>query len=219
MLACVRIGAIHSVVFGGFAAASLATRIDDAQAEGDGHRRRRHARRQGRAVQAPGRRGVPAREASAGARADRRSRPRHRRWRARRDATSTTPELREKHARRERRRASGWNRASPRTSSTRPAPPASRRACSATPAATRWRSPRRCATSSAWRPARRCSPPATSAGWSGHSYIIYGAAPQRLDDDHVRGAADPSRSVDLVEDRRRSIVRRRCSARRPRSAC
>src|SRR5437899_10589011 len=31
MLACVLIGAIHSVVFGGFAAASLATRIDDAK--------------------------------------------------------------------------------------------------------------------------------------------------------------------------------------------
>ena len=31
MLACTRIGAIHSVVFGGFAAASLATRIDDAK--------------------------------------------------------------------------------------------------------------------------------------------------------------------------------------------
>ncbi|MEO8344470.1 MAG: propionate--CoA ligase [Betaproteobacteria bacterium] len=31
MLACVRIGAVHSVVFGGFAAHSLATRIDDAQ--------------------------------------------------------------------------------------------------------------------------------------------------------------------------------------------
>ena len=30
MLACLRLGAIHSVVFGGFAAASLATRIDDA---------------------------------------------------------------------------------------------------------------------------------------------------------------------------------------------
>jgi propionyl-CoA synthetase len=29
MLACARIGAIHSVVFGGFAANSLATRIDD----------------------------------------------------------------------------------------------------------------------------------------------------------------------------------------------
>ncbi|SPJ25884.1 propionyl-CoA synthetase [Palleronia abyssalis] len=31
MLACTRIGAIHSVVFGGFAASELATRIDDAQ--------------------------------------------------------------------------------------------------------------------------------------------------------------------------------------------
>ena len=31
MLACARMGAIHSVVFGGFAAASLAARIDDAR--------------------------------------------------------------------------------------------------------------------------------------------------------------------------------------------
>ena len=31
MLACVRLGAIHSVVFGGFASVSLASRIDDAQ--------------------------------------------------------------------------------------------------------------------------------------------------------------------------------------------
>ena len=31
MLACARIGAIHSVVFGGFAAKELATRIDDAK--------------------------------------------------------------------------------------------------------------------------------------------------------------------------------------------
>ncbi len=31
MLACTRIGAVHSVVFGGFAATSLATRIDDAK--------------------------------------------------------------------------------------------------------------------------------------------------------------------------------------------
>jgi len=31
MLACARIGAIHSVVFGGFASVSLATRIDDAK--------------------------------------------------------------------------------------------------------------------------------------------------------------------------------------------
>src|SRR5215469_15789091 len=31
MLACARIGAVHSVVFGGFAAKELATRIDDAK--------------------------------------------------------------------------------------------------------------------------------------------------------------------------------------------
>lgn len=31
MLACVRIGAIHSVVFGGFASVSLASRIDDSE--------------------------------------------------------------------------------------------------------------------------------------------------------------------------------------------
>ena len=31
ILACARLGAIHSVVFGGFAAASLAARIDDAK--------------------------------------------------------------------------------------------------------------------------------------------------------------------------------------------
>ena len=34
MLACARIGAIHSVVFGGFAPRELATRIDDARPEG-----------------------------------------------------------------------------------------------------------------------------------------------------------------------------------------
>ena len=31
MLACARLGAVHSVVFGGFAANELAVRIDDAQ--------------------------------------------------------------------------------------------------------------------------------------------------------------------------------------------
>jgi propionyl-CoA synthetase len=33
MLACARLGAIHSVVFGGFAAAELAKRIDDSKAK------------------------------------------------------------------------------------------------------------------------------------------------------------------------------------------
>ena len=31
MLACARIGAVHSVVFGGFASSELATRINDAK--------------------------------------------------------------------------------------------------------------------------------------------------------------------------------------------
>ena len=38
MLACARIGAIHSVVFGGFAAPELATRIDDCQADRPSYR-------------------------------------------------------------------------------------------------------------------------------------------------------------------------------------
>ena len=45
MLACARLGAVHSVVFGGFAADELAVRIDDAQPEG---RRRRVLRRSSR---------------------------------------------------------------------------------------------------------------------------------------------------------------------------
>ena len=42
MLACARIGAIHSVVFGGFAAKELATRIDDAEPKVDPVRVLRH---------------------------------------------------------------------------------------------------------------------------------------------------------------------------------
>ena len=57
MLACARIGAIHSVVFGGFAAKELATRIDDAQAESDPVRVLRHRARPRRGLQAPARRG------------------------------------------------------------------------------------------------------------------------------------------------------------------
>ena len=41
MLACARIGAIHSVVFGGFSAESLRDRINDSQCSAAGHRRRR----------------------------------------------------------------------------------------------------------------------------------------------------------------------------------
>ena len=65
MLACARIGAIHSVVFGGFAAKELATRIDDCQAEGDPVGELRHRRRARHSLQAAARRSDPARQAQA----------------------------------------------------------------------------------------------------------------------------------------------------------
>ncbi len=48
MLACARIGAAHSVVFGGFTAQSLKDRINDAAGARAHHRRRRVAARIGR---------------------------------------------------------------------------------------------------------------------------------------------------------------------------
>ena len=54
MLACARIGAAHSVVFGGFSADALRDRINDAEAKVLDHRRRRLAA--GRAGAAQGRR-------------------------------------------------------------------------------------------------------------------------------------------------------------------
>ena len=45
MLACARIGAVHSVVFGGFAAQELAARIDDCDAQADHGRVVRHRAR------------------------------------------------------------------------------------------------------------------------------------------------------------------------------
>ena len=90
MLACARIGAIHSVVFGGFASVSLANRIDDAEPTVDRQRRRRQPRRQGHRLQAAARRGDPPR-----ARTSRRrccwSIAAWRRWSASPAATRTTP--------------------------------------------------------------------------------------------------------------------------------
>ena len=57
MLACARIGAIHSVVFGGFAAKELATRIDDARAQAGAHRELRHRAGAARRIQAAARSG------------------------------------------------------------------------------------------------------------------------------------------------------------------
>ena len=45
MLACARIGAVHSVVFGGFSPDALAGRINDCDSRGGDHRRRGPARR------------------------------------------------------------------------------------------------------------------------------------------------------------------------------
>ena len=55
MLACARIGAIHSVVFGGFAAKELATRIDDAEPKARAHRVLRHRAGPHRRIQAAAR--------------------------------------------------------------------------------------------------------------------------------------------------------------------
>ena len=51
MLACARIGAVHSVVFGGFSPDSLAGRIADCGSTRRDHRRRRPARRQAHSAQ------------------------------------------------------------------------------------------------------------------------------------------------------------------------
>ena len=141
MLACARIGAIHSVVFGGFASHSLASRIDDARpkvmvrpmracaAGRSCSTSRCSTRRSGSPNRSPGKvvlvnRGLdPGMNRVAGRDVD---------WRSCARGTSTR-----------RCRSPGSNRASRPTSSTPRAPPGGRRACSATPAATRCRSRRR----------------------------------------------------------------------------
>ena len=68
MLACARIGAPHSVVFGGFSPDSLADRVNGAEVQADHHLGRRPARRPRRAAQGERRQGageVPARRQGA----------------------------------------------------------------------------------------------------------------------------------------------------------
>ena len=60
MLACARIGAVHSVVFGGFSPESLAGRIQDCASTVVHHRRRRAARRPQGAAEGQCRRGAEA---------------------------------------------------------------------------------------------------------------------------------------------------------------
>ena len=74
MLACARIGAVHSVVFGGFAANELATRIDDAKPDADRLRALRHRAAPRHRLQAAARQRDRARRAQAEA-CDRLQRP------------------------------------------------------------------------------------------------------------------------------------------------
>jgi non-ribosomal peptide synthetase component F len=123
MLACARIGAIHSVVFGGFAARELATRIEDATPKAILCASTKPCGSQGisptpaSSSSAP-RRPPPSWRAATG------TGPR--RWRTRRRAGSRRP-------------APRWRRPIRSTCSTPRAPRASRRAWCATPAATSWR--------------------------------------------------------------------------------
>ena len=61
LLACTRIGATHSVVFGGFSAEALRDRVDDAGGQGRGHRRRRLPARRAARAEARRRRGAEGR--------------------------------------------------------------------------------------------------------------------------------------------------------------
>ncbi len=176
MLACARLGAVHSVVFGGFAANELATRIDDCTPKLVLTASCGIEPRQGRALQAAARPGDRARRAQAAAclvlqrpqaRGVDGQRPRSRLGRARR----RTP--RRRAASRLVRRRDG----SALRSSIRPARPASPRAWCATMAATWSRSTWSMAnTSTASSRARSAGAP-SDVGWVvGHSYIVYGAA-------------------------------------------
>ena len=181
MLACARIGAVHSVVFGGFSAESLRDRINDCAVHGARHRRRRLSARQHRAAQADGRRGARG-HAVDPARRRRAARARRRRFR------STMQDGRDHwyHELMQRRvaptaRRSRWTPRTCSTSSTRPARPENRRASCTRPAAT-----------SSARTRRRewvfdlrdddvywCT---ADIGWvTGHSYVVYGPLAERRD--------------------------------------
>ena len=171
MLACARIGAVHSVVFGGFAPAELAARIDDAQPkvvvtascgvepsrvveykpmlEAAGARQQPHQPEVCVVLQREQARPSSASATSTGTSfdADRPPTPAPSASRSRRPTRST--------------------------SSTPPARPGSPRASSATTAATRSRCAGRWRTSTASRPGETWFT-ASDVGWVvGHSYIVY----------------------------------------------
>ena len=171
MLACARIGAIHSVVFGGFAPHELATRIDDARPQGRSCSASCGIEvKPGGPLQAAARRGDRAGASQAGALRDPAAADvRRRRWSPGRDHDWAR-------ARGRRRRRPTACRSPPpirSTSSTPRAPPASPRASCATMAATRSRSPGRMRHIYGVEPGEVFWA-ASDVGWVvGHSYIVY----------------------------------------------
>ena len=171
MLACARIGAVHSVVFGGFAAHELATRIDDA--------RPRVVLTASCGIEVN--RVIPYKPLAR--RGDRRGARRSRKpascCSGRCAGPNSSPgrdhdwqEL-EATARAGRLRAGRW-RPTRSTSSIPRAPPASRKASCATMAGTPSRSPGRCANIYGVKP-DEVFWTASDVGWVvGHSYIVYG---------------------------------------------
>ena len=201
MLACARLGAVHSVVFGGFAPRELAIRIDDAQPKVilsascgiEGAARDR--------LQAAARPGDRARRATSPSACLILQRP---------QAAATMVEGRDQDwaddGRRRRAGATACRCARPirSTSSTRRAPRACRRASCATTAATRWRCSGRCRTCTASSPGDVYWA-ASDVGWVvGHSLHRLRAAAARLHDDPLRGQArrDARRGRVLARGRR-----------------
>ena len=161
MLACARLGAIHSVVFGGFAPEGAGHPHRRREAEGDALRLLRHRGQPGDPLQAapgPGHRDGLAQAVAlrdpAAADGDRRRSCRAATWTGGRRSAAAG-----------RSSACRWRRPIRSTSCTPRGPPAFPRAWCATTAATRSRSSGAWTRSTAWGPGRRSGPPPTSAGW------------------------------------------------------
>ena len=163
MLACARIGAVHSVVFGGFSPDSLANRLIRLRVHPADHRRRGPPRRAQGAAQGERGRGaeiLPRGEDRGGGEGDRRRRA---------DGGRARPRLRRALRRRRAglRPPSRWARRTRCSSSIPPAAPASRRACCTPPAATWSGRPSRMKSCSTTARARSTGAPPMSAGSPG----------------------------------------------------
>ncbi len=201
MLATVRIGAIHSVVFGGFAAASLAATHRRCAAEGDGDLRRGLPRRQGHRLEAPRGRVDPALGRASRPRGDREPRTRP----GDGEGGGAGPRLRgasrEAHEREGAGHLAGIERAFLHPLHERHDRKAQGRAA---------RHRRLCRGARRLHEAHLLLEPGGGLLFHLRHRLGRGAfvhrlrsAHQRLDHDHVRGPADPPRPGHLVEDRGR----------------